>query len=115
MKLIYLFFYLVPELTCWIFYGENLGGFTWVSTASLVLSSDLELNLCSLNDVCYPVLTVWTRGLPTFHPASSKLLFFLNGIPEHPMEYKGNRALYILGRGNKSAASAAGAIYMVIY
>lgn len=71
----------VTGLTSWIFNSEDLGGFTWVSDTSLILSADLELNLCSFNDICDSVLTVWTRGLCAFHPAGSKLFLLFNAIP----------------------------------
>lgn len=74
--------YVFMGLTCRIFDGENLGGLARVSGPSLVLSQDLELDLCSLDDVGHPVLTVRTRSLPALHPASSKLLLFLDGVPE---------------------------------
>lgn len=69
------------SLTCWIFNSQDLCRFTWVTNSGLVLSPDLELDFCSLNDICHPVFTIWTRSLSTFHPACSKLLLLLNGVP----------------------------------
>lgn len=50
---------LISGLTCWIFDGEDVSGFARMTDAGLVLGADLELNLCSLDDVCHSVLTVW--------------------------------------------------------
>lgn len=51
---------LVTGPTCWILNGQDLSGFTRVSDTGLVLSTNLELNLCSFDDICHFVLTVWT-------------------------------------------------------
>lgn len=71
-----------PGLTCWVFNGEDLSWFAGMTNAGLVLSTDLELNLGSLDNIRHSVFTVWAGGLPTFHPASTKFLLLLNGIPK---------------------------------
>lgn len=50
----------MTELTCWVFDGEDLSWFTWMTDTALILGPDLELNFCSLDDVGHSVLAVWT-------------------------------------------------------
>ena len=68
-------------LTGGVFDGEDLRGLTGITDSSLVLSSDLELDLGSLVHICYLELRLLVRSLTAFQPAAAKLLLLLNHIP----------------------------------
>ena len=58
-----------------------------MSNTSLILSTDLELNLGSFIHVSYLVLAFSAWGLAGLNPAGCKLLFLLNDIPIKYMIY----------------------------
>lgn len=69
-------------LTRWILNGDNLSGFTWITNPSLILCSDLELNLRPFVNICHLELSLFVWSLARLEPASSQFLFLLYHISE---------------------------------